>query len=435
MNVLFSCCCSRIYALRSAPATMKAIFRFSDPILREDALLPDRKKEALKKQKEASLKANLLKPFYRFRKKALDLHRQRVAVPDPLNYYDEVGAGGGEDGFDDIGNGMDTPGKNTANTSNPHVVHPFKGNPYENSTVKCHGPPRTPTNMEVGYGNTRFPFANANPAHAEKRKGKFYAIKTDNVGEDSETLTWADIDARMVPDGPESLELKRQYKHRHKTAFDRRAMVQDIEDKFIAGVEVKSRFDEYYPHITKNKKNVHGAYDEYGNRIEKAFNFHSEHFDEVTDPGLFAPQRSLSSSRQHYNDGGTLNGTDPFVRHFPSMTDFSSSAPEDRNLHNSQYLAQEEGCHFVNDNETHNASRGSDLSMNSMESRFHIPVRMQRQRKVRGYSKYHLKSGIKLMSRRGRDDQRTAKEEHRKELEEKEETRQFLASRKLHGMH
>jgi hypothetical protein len=390
---------------------MKAIFRYSAPKLREDSLLPNKKAEAQRKLKEATLKAYFLKPFYRFKKGALDLRRRRVAIPDPRNYYPEGG-----DILDPDDGGLEALSK---------VSQPYKGDLREKSNIKYHGPPRTPG--AIGYGNTRRVSGNVAPAAAVTRKDRFYPINAEKLGEDSETLTWTGLENRVVVDGPESLEIKREYRRRHKSAFDRKNMAKDINQKFVTGVKTKSRFADYYPHDTKPKETT-SAFDEFGNRIQKSFNFHTEHFDEIGDPNAPAPPQARQSSRQHLDDSGSSVSTDPFIKHFPSMTDFSSSAPT--NLHNSQYLAQENN-YFVNDNETHIASRASELSLNSMDSRFHVPVKFQKHRHFRGLSKYRLKSGITLISKKDRGLQLKARDDHRREQKELEEARKFLDSRRL----
>ena len=137
---------------------------------------------------------------------------------------------------------------------------------------------------------------------------------------------------------------------------------------------------------------------------------------------LFDPQRSLSSSRQHYEDGGTLNGTDEFIQHFPSQTDNSSSVMTN-NL--SRFHALQD-AHFVNDNETHIASRSSKLSIGSLDSRFHVKCRMQKQRTFRGLDKFHLKKGFHLVSSTTRRLQRQAREHEREEHAEQKDKRDFL---------
>ena len=137
---------------------------------------------------------------------------------------------------------------------------------------------------------------------------------------------------------------------------------------------------------------------------------------------LLNPQQSLSSSRQHFADGGTLNGTDEFIQHYPSQTDNSSSVMSNNQ---SRYFALQNG-HFINDNDTHIASRSSKLSIGSLDSRYHVKCKLQKQRTIRGLDKFHIKKGLNLVSSSRRKLQRQEREHDREEKADLKDRKDFM---------
>lgn len=410
---------SRLYSLRIAPSTASTLFRFSgQPVYPEDALLPSKKQVEADATKSKKWTEMLMRPFYRFKRGALDISRKHVAqhtaAADKAKKHQLVE-------FDDIGNSMTELSLSGPVVPDRGALIPTNicGNTkhrHENQFVHTYGPPETPD--LIGYGNSR------SLVKRDFHKGSVSVVPSSIARLDNTEPEVADsiFEESTLNNTLVSADIKREYHSNYKSVYDRSNIATDIHEKFIAKKEQKRRLMEYYPHKDTAAAPELVAYDKFGNRLIKNFNYHSAGFEEIGETDLFNPQQSLSSSRQHFVDGGTLNGTDDFIQHFPSLTDNSSSVMSNNQ---SRYLALQNG-HFVNDNDTHIASRSSKLSINSLDSRYHVKCKLQKQRTLRGLDKFHLKKGLNLVSSSRRKLQRQERDHNREVSDDLKDKRDFL---------
>ena len=277
-----------MYSLRVAPATASSLFRFSEqPVYPEDALLPSKGQVEAKAAKSKKWSEMLLRPFYRFKRGAFDISRKHVAhytaaadkaKKHQLVEFDNIGDSLTElsmSGPVDPDRGALIPIEGSTTATGIHTRHR-----HENQFVHTYGPPEIPDFM--GYGNSR--------SHIKKdlHKGSVSVVPStiahmDTMRPESvemgPSLEESTLDHTLL-----SAQIKREYRNNYKPVYDRSAIVSDIHQKFIAKKVEKRRLMEYYPHKDTAVTDI-CAYDKFGKRLIKNFNYHTAGFEEITETG------------------------------------------------------------------------------------------------------------------------------------------------------